>query len=77
MTCASTTGCQGFFFGVCMSIFLKAELETEVVGHGDGWISFTQTLPHGEKLVIWLSVNQFEIIFNLEKHIIREALGTE
>jgi hypothetical protein len=77
MTCASTAGYQGFFFGVCMSIFLKAELETEVVGHGDGWISFTQTLPHDEKVEIWLSVNQFEIIFNLEKHIVREALGTE
>ena len=77
MTCASTAGYQGFFFGVCMSIFLKAELETEVVGHGDGWISFNQKTANGEEVVIWLSVNQFEIIFNLEKHIVREALGTE
>ena len=60
-----------------MSIFFKAELETEVVGHGDGWISFSQKLSDGEVIVIWLSVHQFETIFNHEKHIVREAMGTE
>jgi hypothetical protein len=60
-----------------MSIFLKAELETAVEGYGDGTISFTQTHPDGEEVVIWLSVHQFETIFNHEKHIVREALGTE
>ena len=60
-----------------MSIFLKAELETEIVGHGDGWISFNQELLDGEKVVIWLSVHQFETICNQEKHIVCEALGVE
>ena len=60
-----------------MSIFLKAELETEVVGHGDGWISINQKTIDREELVIWLSVHQFETIFNHEKHIVREALGVE
>jgi hypothetical protein len=60
-----------------MSIFLKAELETEIVGHGDGWISFNQKTPDGGEAVIWLSVHQFETIFNQEKHIVREALGVE
>ena len=60
-----------------MSIFLKAELETEIVGHGDGWISFNQKTTDGGEIVIWLSVHQFETIFNQEKHIVREALGVE
>jgi hypothetical protein len=60
-----------------MSIFLKAELETAVEGDGDGFISFTQKQRDGEESVIWLSVHQFETIFNHEKHIVREALGTE
>jgi hypothetical protein len=60
-----------------MSIFLKAELETEVCGDGDGFISILQKRRDGEESVIWLSVHQFETIFNHQKTIIREALGTE
>jgi hypothetical protein len=60
-----------------MSILLKAEAETEVMGDGDGFIKITQTMPNGEETVIWLSVHQFQTIFNHEKTIIREALGTE
>ena len=60
-----------------MSIFLKAELETDVVGDGHGFISITQKMPNGEETVIWLSVHQFETIFNHEKHIVCEALGSE
>ena len=75
MTCASTTGCQGFFFGVCMSIFLKAELETEVVGDGDGFISILQKRPDNEESVVWLSVHQFETLVNEQKHLVNEALG--
>jgi hypothetical protein len=60
-----------------MSIFLPKEHETEVVGHGDGFISINQKTAEGDELVIWLSVHQFETIFNHEKHIIREALGAE
>ena len=60
-----------------MSIFLPAELETEVVGHGDGFISINQKDKVGEEVVIWLTVHQFETIFNREKHLVREALGTE
>lgn len=67
----------GFLFGVCMSIFLPQEHETEVVGHGDGWISFNQKQPDNKEVVIWLSVHQFETIFNHEKSIVREALGAE
>ena len=60
-----------------MSIFLKAELETEVCGDGDGFICISQKSIDGEKSIIWLSVHQFEAIFNQEKHLVREALGTE
>jgi hypothetical protein len=60
-----------------MSIFLKAELETEVVGSGDGFVTITQRTPDGEESFIWLSVHQFETIFNHEKQIVREALGSE
>lgn len=60
-----------------MAIFLKAELETEVSGDGDGFISILQKKPDGEESIVWLSVHQFETIFNQEKHIVREALGVE
>jgi len=60
-----------------MGIFLKPELKTDVVGDGDGFIKIIQTQDDGEQAVIWLSVHQFETIFNHEKFIIREALGTE
>lgn len=60
-----------------MGIFLKPEFKTEVEGDGDGFIKIAQTLEDGEQSVIWLSVHQFETIFNHEKFIIREALGTE
>ena len=59
-----------------MSLYLKAEFETEVVGHGDGWISINQKVDDKE-IVVWLSVHQFETIFNHEKHLVREALGAE
>jgi hypothetical protein len=60
-----------------MSIYLKAELQTDVVGDGDGWISITQTLADDTNVVVWLSVHQFQTIFNHEKHLVREALGSE
>lgn len=60
-----------------MLIFLKAELKTDVVGYGDGFISITQTLPNGEEITVWLSVHQFQTIFNREKHLVHESLGTE
>ena len=60
-----------------MSVFLKAELETEVTGDGDGFISILQKKSNGEESVVWLSVHQFETIVNLEKHLVSEALGTE
>lgn len=60
-----------------MSIFLPKEFETEVVGHGDGFISINQKSGEDTEVVIWLSVHQFETIFNHEKHIVREALGAE
>ena len=60
-----------------MSIFLKAELETEVAGDGDGLISILQKGPDGEESVILLTIHQFETIFNHEKAIVREALGMQ
>ena len=60
-----------------MPIFLKAELKTEVCGDGDGFISIIQTTHTGEESIVWLSVHQFEAIFNQEKFLVREALGTE
>lgn len=59
-----------------MSIHLKPEYETEIVGHGDGWISINQKIDDKE-IVIWLSVHQFQSIFNHEKHLVNEALGVE
>jgi hypothetical protein len=58
-----------------MSIFLKAELETDVVGDGDGFISFVQKLPDDQKILIWLSVHQFEVLIEQKDHIISEAWG--
>jgi len=58
-----------------MSIFLKAELETDVVGDGDGFISFVQKLPNDQKILIWLSVHQFEVLIDQKDHIISEAWG--
>jgi len=63
--------------GLKMAIYLYAEMETEVQGTGDGLISITQTDSNGEKTQIWLTVHQFETIFNHEKRIVREAFGTE
>jgi len=60
-----------------MSIFLPAELETQVVGSGDGKITITQIDELGRTQEIYLTVHQFESIFNREKHLVREALGTE
>jgi hypothetical protein len=58
--------------GKTMPIYLPQEFETEIVGHGDGFISINQKNEQGE-VVIWLSVHQFETIFNLEKRIMKEA----
>ena len=60
-----------------MPIYLPAEYETEVAGTGDGFISFTQKRLDGEEMVMFLSLHQFETIFNHEKTIMREALGTD
>ena len=60
-----------------MPIFLSKEFETEVVGHGDGFISINQKNGAGDEIVIWLSIHQFETIFNFEKRIIKEALHGE
>lgn len=57
-----------------MTVFLPYERETEVSGHGDGSISIKQTNESGESVEIWLTVHQFETIFNFEKSIVNEAL---
>lgn len=48
-------------------------METEVFGTGDGFVCITQKADDVET-VIWLSVHQFETIFNHEKTIVREAV---
>ena len=58
-----------------MPIYLPKEFETEIVGHGDGFISINQKNEQGE-VVIWLSAHQFETIFNLEKRIMKEAYAS-
>lgn len=58
-----------------MAIYLPAEIETEIHGE-DGLICIKQTVDSLER-EIWLTVHQFEAIFNNEKHLVREALGTE
>ena len=60
-----------------MPIYLPAEYETEVAGTGDGLVSFTQKRLDGEEMVMYLSLHQFETIFNHEKTIVREALGSD
>ena len=56
-----------------MPIYLPKEMETEVFGTGDGFVCITQK-SDDVKTVIWLSVHQFETIFNHEKKIVREAV---
>ena len=56
-----------------MPVCLPKEIETEVVGHGDGTISITQYRDDDE-VIIWLTVHQFSTIFNHEKTIVKEAL---
>jgi hypothetical protein len=60
-----------------MPIYLPAEYETEVAGTGDGFVSFTQKRRDGEEMVMFLSLHQFETIFNHEKTIVREALNSD
>ncbi len=57
-----------------MPIYLPAEYETTVAGTGDGFVSFTQKKSDGEEMVMYLSLHQFETIFNHEKTIVREAV---
>ena len=58
-----------------MPIYLPAEYETEVTGTGDGFVSFTQKKPDGEEMVMYLSLHQFETIYNHQKTIVRESLS--
>lgn len=60
-----------------MPIYLPAEYETIVAGTGDGFVSFTQKRLDGTELVMYLSLHQFETIFNHEKTIVREALDAD
>lgn len=59
-----------------MPIFLRKEFETEIVGHGDGFISINQKNDEDEN-VIWLSVKQFQDICNLQDLIVDEAFKSE
>lgn len=59
-----------------MGLFFRPERETEVRGDGDGWISIKQQTCKGE-VVVWLTIHQFQTIFNHEKHLLAEAMGDE
>jgi hypothetical protein len=59
-----------------MALYLPAESETVVAG-GGGFISIIQTPPSGIEVVVWLSVHQFQEIWNREKSLIAEALKEE
>ena len=56
-----------------MPIFLKQEFETEIVGHGDGFISINQKQGLDE-VVIWLSFQQFETLCQHQKMLVDEAI---
>jgi hypothetical protein len=58
--------------GKTMPIFLPEEFETEVYGNGTGFIVVEQKQA-SETYTIYLSVHQFETIFNHEKRIMKEA----
>ena len=59
-----------------MALYFPAEAETMVAGE-EGFISITQTPPSGIEVVVWLSVHQFQEIWNREKSLIAEARGEE
>jgi hypothetical protein len=56
-----------------MPIFLPKEFETEVCGHGDGFICISQK-QGAEECAIFLSIHQFQTIWNHEKTLVREAV---
>tara|TARA_R110000868_G_scaffold153973_1_gene379958 strand:- start:72 stop:269 length:198 start_codon:yes stop_codon:yes gene_type:complete len=59
-----------------MPIFLPKEFETEICGLGDGSVCITQK-QGDEEVQIFLTIHQFETIFNYEKRILKEAWGHE
>lgn len=59
-----------------MAIYLPSEMETEVFGDR-GMVCIMQTKEVGEIVEIWLTVRQFQEIWNHEKHIVAESLGVE
>ncbi len=60
-----------------MPIYLPAEYETTVSGTGDGFVCFSQKRLGGEEVVMFMSLHQFQTIFNHEKTIVREALSSD
>lgn len=67
----------GFFLGYQMAIFLKAEYKTTITGDGDGFIQIEQVNECGEISVVFISVNQFDVICDFRDDLINEALGKE
>jgi hypothetical protein len=56
-----------------MPIFLPHEMETEIFGNGHGFICITQ--KDGKKeTIIWLTIHQFETIWNHQKTLVKEAV---
>jgi hypothetical protein len=69
---------RGFLLEIGMALYLPSELQTEVYGV-DGMICIKQTCDdeHNPSREVCLTVHQFMEIFNRERHLVREALGTE
>ena len=59
-----------------MPIYLPKQSEIEVAGDGAGFISITQR-DGTEETTVWLSIEQFRDIFNHDKFLIDEALGSK
>ena len=60
-----------------MALFFPAEFETSVFGDDGGVICFVQTTPDGEESMIFLTIRQFQEIWNHEKSLIESARASK
>lgn len=59
-----------------MALHLPKEFETSVSGN-DRLIIISQIDEYGQEVVIYLTIHQFETIFNFSKSILNEAMEAE
>ena len=60
-----------------MAISLPNAFKTDVYGTGDGYIVLKQDDGSGNVTVIYLTLHQFQTIWNHEKHLTQEALNVD